>query len=84
MKKIITTILTLIMCITTLFSVMACANGSRYELTYVSGLGVSTEFYEYNYIDFNLKAVVSVIYYHSKDVTRNWNRSLSLWIIQRI
>ncbi len=55
MKKITTTILTLIMCITTLFSVMACANGSRYELTYVSGLGVSTEFYEYNYIDFNFK-----------------------------
>lgn len=37
------------------FSFTACANGDRYELTYMSGLGVSAKAYEYNYIDFNFK-----------------------------
>ena len=53
MKKITTTFLMLIMVITTMFSVVACSKGDRYELTLISGLGVSTEAYDYNYIDFN-------------------------------
>ena len=53
MKKIIVTFLTAIMLITTMLLVTACVNGDRYELTFISGLGISTDAYEYNYIDFN-------------------------------
>ena len=53
MKKIIVTFLTAIMFIATMFSLTACANGDRYELTLISGLGISTDAYDYNYIDFN-------------------------------
>lgn len=53
MKKITTTLLMLIMVITTMFSVAACSKGDRYELTLISGLGVSTDAFDYNYIDFN-------------------------------
>ena len=53
MKKIIITFFTVIMLITTTFSLSACANGDRYELTLISGLGISTDAYDYNYIDFN-------------------------------
>ena len=53
MKKLLKSFLMAIMVAVTMFSVTACANGDRYELTLVSGLGVSTDAYEYNYIDFN-------------------------------
>ncbi|MBR1983728.1 MAG: hypothetical protein IKA12_03475 [Clostridia bacterium] len=56
MKKLIVNFLTVMMLITTMCSVTACtacANGDRYELTLISGLGISTDAYDYNYIDFN-------------------------------
>ena len=52
MKKLLILLLTILL-IFPVFSLTACANGDRYKLTYVSGLGLSTEVYEYNYIDFN-------------------------------
>ena len=53
MKKIIVFFLSAILLITTMSSLTACANGDRYKLTSISGLGISTDVYEYNYIDFN-------------------------------
>ena len=52
MKKLLVFLLSIMLILPT-FSLAACANGDRYELTLVSGLSISTEAYEYNYIDFN-------------------------------
>jgi hypothetical protein len=32
---------------------VSCTNGERYELSVIAGLGITTDMYEYNYIDFN-------------------------------
>lgn len=53
MKKILITLLVALMLIVVVCSFLGCSNGDRYELTYIYGLGISTEVYEYNYIDFN-------------------------------
>ena len=52
MKKFLAFLLSILLILSTT-SLIACANGDRYELTSVFGLGVSTDAYEYNYIDFD-------------------------------
>ena len=53
MKKIMTNFLMTIMLFVTMFSLSACANVDRYELTQITGLGVSVKAYDYNYVEFN-------------------------------
>ena len=55
MKKFSIFLLSLCMAIVSVFSLTACGTGDRYELTYISGLGLSTDAYDYNYIDFNFE-----------------------------
>ena len=55
MKKISAFFLSLFMLIASFCLFTGCANGDRYELTYISGLGISPEAYEYNYIDFDFE-----------------------------
>lgn len=52
MKKLLLLLLAFVMVVST-FSLVACKNGDRYELTNVYGLNISVEDFEYNYIDFN-------------------------------
>ena len=52
MKKFLIFLLPLIMIFST-FCLSACSKSDRYELTSLHGLGVSADFYEYNYIEFN-------------------------------
>ena len=52
MKKILSLLLAILLTLP-IFSLTACSKGDRYELTSVYGLTVSTDAWEYNYIDFN-------------------------------
>lgn len=52
MKRFLTFLLSILFIFGT-SSLAACANGDRYKLTSVFGLGVTIDAYEYNYIDFN-------------------------------
>lgn len=55
MKKFLMFLLSILLVFSTV-SFTACTNGDRYELTYISGLGISTDAYVYNYIDFNFNS----------------------------
>lgn len=55
MKKSLSFVFALLFLVLTSFTFVACGNKEKYELHSISGLGISTSAYEYNYVAFNFK-----------------------------